>query len=103
MIQASAALVVPVDAPAIPLDLAEHLMHQAGRSLEVPIVCEDNVGKQPLFGIYRKSHRDSMERALARGDYSVQTWCMAEAARWVRIDNPGAFTNVNTPSDLRGA
>lgn len=91
------ALVVPTDAPLIPLNLVDLLKQQIPSKL---ILCEDNQRLQPLFGLYHYSLADSIEHYLAAGERKLTLWCEQQQPARVTIGDTSAFTNLNTPADL---
>jgi len=96
-IETDYALVVPTDAPLIPLNLLELLQTQYPSKL---ILCQDERQLQPLFGLYHRSLATSIDRYLAAGERKLTTWCEQHNPARIRLDDNSAFTNLNTPEDL---
>lgn len=91
------ALVVPTDAPLIPLDLVTILRQHQPANL---ILCEDKKRLQPLFGLYHRSLAESIEDFLKRGERKLTLWCEQQSPVRVTIGDNNAFTNLNTPAEL---
>lgn len=90
-------LVVPTDAPLIPMNLVAVLGQHLPTKL---ILCEDKQRLQPLFGLYHRSLADSIEQYLAAGERKLTLWCEQQQPARVTIGDISAFTNLNTPADL---
>lgn len=91
------ALVVPTDAPLLPLDLAARLWQALPARL---VMCHDGKRLQPLFGLYHRTCLDSLQSSLAAGQRKLTQWCMAQHPAIITLPDPAAFTNVNTPDEL---
>ena len=91
------ALIVPTDAPLIPLDLVSILRQQQPAKL---IICQDKKRLQPLFGLYHRTLADSIERFLEQGDRKLTLWCEQQNPVCVTIGDNEGFTNINTPADI---
>lgn len=96
-IETDYALVVPTDAPLIPLNLATSLLSHLPANL---ILCRDEDRLQPLFGLYHRSLADSIRAFLEGGDRKLMLWCEQQNPKIVTISDSKAFTNLNTPSEL---
>ncbi|RLT92640.1 molybdenum cofactor guanylyltransferase MobA [Ketobacter sp.] len=96
-IETEYALVVPTDAPLIPLNLVETLCRHRPAKL---ILCEDQRRLQPLFGLYHRSLATSIDDFLQAGDRKLTLWCERQHPTRVTIGDNEAFTNLNTPSEL---
>lgn len=97
-IQTEYALIVPTDAPLLPLDLAERLLQQLPAPL---VICHDGERLQPLFGLYHRSLADSIFKFLAAGERKLTRWCMEQSPAILTIEQINAFANVNTPDELQ--
>ena len=94
-------LVVPCDAPLLPLDLLARL--QVGL-LEVSAsvaIAYDGTRGQPLFSLIKKQLGLSISEWLGSGERSVMKWvCQQNYTSVDFSDQPNAFLNINTPADL---
>lgn len=90
-------LIVPTDAPLIPINLVESLSAHIPAKL---ILCRDEKRLQPLFGLYHRSLAASIRAFLAGGDRKLMLWCEQQDPEVVTIGDNSAFTNLNTPSEL---
>ncbi|MDY6920463.1 MAG: molybdenum cofactor guanylyltransferase MobA [Pseudomonadota bacterium] len=86
-------LVVPVDAPWIPINLLQRLASGLPAQL---ILCHDGSRLQPLFGLYHRALAQSIDEFLARGDRKLTLWCQQQSPKIVTIGDTEAFTNLNT-------
>lgn len=90
------ALIVPCDAPRLPLDLAERLLktmeeHQA--DIAIP---DDGEREQPLFCLMKTSLLASISQALDAGQARVLDWLAVQNLSWADFsDQPDAFVNIN--------
>lgn len=96
-IQTEYALVVPTDAPLIPLDLAERLRQELPAQL---VICHDGERLQPLFGLFHYSLADSIFAFLDTGHRKLTQWCLAQDPKIVTIRDTMAFSNLNSASEL---
>lgn len=91
------ALIVPTDAPLIPLDLVARLRQKLPAAL---VLCQDEERLQPLFGLYHRSLAKSIREYLGAGERKLTLWCQQQAPEIVTIGDNSAFTNLNTPAEL---
>lgn len=91
------ALVVPTDAPLVPLDLATRLLQALPAEL---VICHDGERLQPLFGIFHRVLADSIFQFLHSGQRQLTRWCMAQSPKIVTIGDNFAFANLNTAEEL---
>lgn len=91
------ALVVPTDAPLLPLDLGEQLTRGLPAKL---VLCHDGDRLQPLFGLYHRDLATSIHQFLHDGRRKLTDWCMAQQPQIVTIRNTDAFSNLNTAEEL---
>lgn len=91
------ALVVPTDAPLLPLDLATRLQQALPARL---VICHDGERLQPLFGLYHRDCAESIRDYLAEGQRKLTHWCMTQNPTIVTLTDAAAFTNLNTPDEL---
>lgn len=97
------ALVVPTDAPLLPLHLLAHLVSTAriGENLDHPVLAHDGEREQPLFGIYPKSLTTTLRDFLAKDQRRLMQWCREQHTEWVDFSQwKEAFTNMNSPAQL---
>lgn len=90
-------LVIPTDAPLLPIDLAERLWQVLPAKL---VICHDGERLQPLFGLYHRSLAPSIKAYLESGQRQLTRWCMAQNPEIVTIGDTFSFTNLNTPEEL---
>ncbi len=100
------ALVVPCDAPQLPMDLAERLLtalEQAQADIAIP---DDGDRQQPLFCLMKTSLQASITQALDAGQARVLDWLALQNLTWADFsDQAQAFANINdwdTLESLRG-
>lgn len=98
-------LSVPADAPFLPHDLAERLVH--GTPADAPIAMATNPDpetgrnrRQPVIALWPVALQDDLRAALQAGVSKVGLWADRHGVALVPFDDPAAFLNVNTPQDL---
>ncbi len=96
-IETDYALVVPTDAPLLPLNLAERLLQELPANL---VICHDGERLQPLFGLFHHSLATSIFAFLQSGQRQLTRWCLEQNPQIVTIGDTDAFSNVNTPEEL---
>lgn len=97
------ALVVPTDAPLLPLDLLQHLAESAPieAALNHPVLAHDGEREQPLFGLFPKCLAAGLQRFLENDHRRLMQWCRDQGAQWVDFSaQKEAFTNMNSPAQL---
>jgi molybdopterin-guanine dinucleotide biosynthesis protein A len=94
-------LVVPCDAPHLPLDLADRLA--AARGAARAAVARTEQGVEPLFCLLSRDLAGEANAALRSGEGSVHRWLAGLNAVAVDFDDARSFTNVNTADDERSA
>ena len=94
-------LVVPSDAPRLPLDLASRLTRDIGDKERVAIAVRHG-RRQPLFSLWHTSLINAITNALKQGDYSVNGLLKSLNVTESDFseDSPDPFINLNTPADL---
>ncbi|MDY6828161.1 MAG: molybdenum cofactor guanylyltransferase MobA [Pseudomonadota bacterium] len=92
-------LVVPCDAPNLPLDLAARLHAALGQA---PLAIAHDGGRiQPLFALLRLDLAPALDAHLAAGGRRVTEWAAQQAPALADFsDQPKAFANLNRPRDL---
>lgn len=96
-------LILACDMPAIRENLLEELF-EAGGDIAVPR--HDDGAIEPLCAVYRKRCHAAVRAALESGIRGV-TDALRQFApgqfevRYVRVSDPSAFANLNTPEDWR--
>lgn len=103
-------MVVPCDAPFLPLDLAERLLN-AARSANAEIAMaasedpdRDTPQPEPMFTLMHRSLLPSAESALAEGERRVRHWAQRHRLVMELFVAPAAgphpFANANSPVEL---
>ncbi|HZU18915.1 MAG TPA: molybdenum cofactor guanylyltransferase [Candidatus Dormibacteraeota bacterium] len=91
-------VVVACDLPGVTPDLVRRLaVAAAGVDAAVPVV---GGRPQPTCAAYRRSAAAAIEAALSRGQRRATEVLSALVVRWLEMEDPGPFTNLNTPEDL---
>ncbi|MFV0679371.1 molybdenum cofactor guanylyltransferase MobA [Ottowia sp.] len=105
-------LTVPCDVPRFPLSLCERLA-KAMQAQEVDIAMisapdDDGTGTlrpQPVFCLLRVALQDSLKRYMDSGQRQIAAWAAQQQQVLVPFntpdDDPRAFANANTLSELR--
>lgn len=97
-------VVAPTDAPLLPADLVSRLLKEYQKDGMLAVIPHDGTILQPLFGLYSIRILQSLEAYLAEGNRKVMLWIDSIPHHVVDFsDNPGAFLNINTESDLESA
>lgn len=92
-------LVCPGDTPLMPIDLVGRLRSVWAQGVDV-VVPHDGERAQHLFMLLRATLVASISTYLDKGGRSVGGWLAELEVAECGIDNPAAFTNVNTADDL---
>lgn len=92
------ALVVPTDAPLLPLDLAHRLLPALPARL---VLCHDGERLQPLFSLYHRDLAASIQDFLQKGNRKLTDWCMAQQPVIVTIGDIHCFSNLNSEAELQ--
>lgn len=95
-------LFVPCDGPGLPRDLMSRfraaLIEHPGSEL---VVAHDGSHLQPVVALLHRSLLPSLQRALAQGERKIACWFARHRMAVVSfVDEPDAFTNLNSPSEL---
>ena len=94
-------LTVPCDGPLLPLDLAERMLHFAHENQAQAILAFDGKYRQPTYNLIHKTLLSELNHSLKNNEHKLGKWLMDHGALNLDFsDQPSAFINVNTPSDL---
>jgi len=94
-------LVAPCDAPFLPAELAQGLYRALDRQAAGLSVVHDGTRLQPVFSMLRRSLLPALQDYLAAGGRRVHEWAEGQSAAQADFSaQPGAFTNLNTPTDF---
>ena len=95
------ALVVPCDAPFLPLDLAKKLLEALEKDGADIAIADDGERQQPLFCLMKTSLLASISQALDAGNPKVLDWLAMQNLTWADFsDHPNAFGNINDKHTL---
>ena len=99
-------LTAPCDSPLLPLDLSKHLASEleASNAQLVYASTQEPDGKiwsQPVFCLMRSDVADSLNQFLLKGDFKIDHWFKDLRSSTVIFSDTQAFTNVNTPQELK--
>lgn len=96
-------ILVPCDAPLLPLDLVECLLEVAG-SDHLAAVAREGTQLHPTFSAWRKAALPDVAQALAsnKGLWQALESLPHAVAEWP-LGQPSPFYNVNEPGDLQRA
>lgn len=95
-------LVVPCDAPLLPLDLFELLHETMAKDATVRAAYANTSGDQPhpLCCLLRKDLLPNLSAYLDAGQQRVLGWMQQIQAKAVTFQDQGAFLNVNDPQTI---
>ncbi len=104
-------LIVPCDAPLLPLDLADRLLRAATEAdADIAMACSRDVDSgaeqpQPVFSLIHRSLLESARAALAGGERRVLAWGRMHSLAFAHFDDDfasgaGPFANANTFEEL---
>jgi len=94
-------LVVPCDAPLLPLDLAQRLLAELKRNQSRAAYAHDGQRAQPAFVLLNANLRTELHDALQSGTRKMETWLTdIGASRVDFFECAPAFANINTADDL---
>lgn len=91
--------VAPCDLPRLPVDAFPRLA--AGLQGAAAAFAAPGGDDHSLVCLLHVSLAVRLDAARAAGERRVRTWLAAAAARAVRFDDAGAFSNLNAPEHLR--
>ena len=96
---------VPCDSPLFPGDLVVRLataLEAADAEIAMAATLEDGVLRvQPVFCLMRSDVLDSLVRFTQGGQRKIDKWTATLRCIEVPFDEPQAFTNANTPEELK--
>ena len=96
---------VPCDSPLFPGDLVARLaraLEAADAEIAMAATMEDGVLQvQPVFCLMRSDVLDSLVRFTQGGQRKIDKWTATLRCVEVPFDEPQAFTNANTPDELK--
>ena len=94
---------VPCDSPVLPTDLGARLYSAVESARAELAVARTGDQPHPVFCLCRKSVLASLTSFLAGGGRKIDSWYSALKVVEVPFDDePEAFSNINTETDLRG-
>lgn len=95
---------VPCDSPNFPADLVERLARElsaCGGDMATAYTREGTeLHAQPVFCLMKVSLRDSLRDFIASGERKTGLFAARHRGARVVFDDPAAFANANTPSEL---
>ena len=95
-------LTVPCDTPLIPMSLVSRLMQGLTHHDTDVAVAKTGIQAHPVFCLCRKSLLPHLNDFLQGGGRSFHEWYASLDVMEVLFDDaPQAFTNINTPEELR--
>lgn len=96
-------LTVPCDSPLLPMNLVQRLMQGLIERDADLAVAKTGAQAHPVFCLCRKSLLPDLEQFLNDGGRKIDAWYgRLNVAEVAFDDNPQAFANINTPSELLG-
>mgnify|MGYP003334472242 CR=1 FL=1 len=94
---------VPCDSPFLPLDLIARLYAALNEQQADLAVARTGDQPHPVFCLTRKSVLPGLTAFLQSGGRKIDAWYTALNVAEVRFDDEAeAFSNINTPEELRG-
>ena len=95
-------LTVPCDSPFLPLDLARRLHAALAEQGADIAVAKTGEQPHPVFSLCRRDLLPHLCEFLSRGDRKIFLWYASLKVAEVAFDDEAeAFSNINTPEDLR--
>lgn len=94
-------LTVPCDSPLMPLDLAKRLLSALLANEADIAIAKTGAQVHPVFCLCKKKLLPHLESYLQTGGRKFDTWYAS--LKFIEVpfdDNPNAFANINTPTDL---
>lgn len=65
----------------------------------IALLPQGHKGWEPLCGFYRRSTLPSLEKAIAQGKRSFQSWLATESVAPLPLQHPNPLQNCNTPEE----
>ena len=97
-VHGSYALIVPVDTPNLPRDLAARLFEAMNDATDLAVATSPR-GRQPLHCVVRCRALESLRLALANGKRSVMRWQDGLSMTEVAWPSDAPFSNINRDID----
>ncbi len=95
-------LCVPCDTPLLPQDLVSRMVQAMGSSKADLCTVSDGHRIHPAILLARRSMAQGLKRYLESGQRKVMRWIEGEESVIADFaDAPEAFTNLNTPDELK--
>ncbi|MBU6460364.1 MAG: molybdenum cofactor guanylyltransferase [Proteobacteria bacterium] len=95
-------LTAPVDSPFLPFDLAKRLSQAIAASHADVAIARTFERTHPVFCLCPKRLHGSLIHYLEQGGRKIDTWLAGHHLITVAFDDqPLAFTNINTPEELK--
>jgi molybdopterin-guanine dinucleotide biosynthesis protein A len=94
-------LCVPCDTPLLPLDLAARMRARLDASPARCVLASCAGQAHPVIALIEAGLAAHLEDWLAGGGRSIGAWLEAAGAATCEFNDPAAFTNLNTPDELR--
>ncbi|GAA0480428.1 molybdenum cofactor guanylyltransferase [Salinibacillus aidingensis] len=93
-------IVLPVDVPFMETRVLQQLVHNIDEDTDVviPVVTGR---KQPLVAAYSKQIKSHIKRVLDSDDYSVARLLEMCQVKYINIDEPQPFYNINNSTDYQ--
>lgn len=92
-------LSVACDLPSLPRDLVHDLRAALGNGQAA--IAATSGGRENVVALYRREVDAALQNYLAQGGRKVADWQSSLAFTTVVFNDPAAFANINTPTDLR--
>lgn len=94
-------LILPCDAPLLPIDLVKQLSTEFLKKQVDLCIAHDGHRIQPLFSLMRRSLLTHIEDCLDHQHYGVEKCLLASNHAIVHFNNDDAFSNLNEPQHIR--
>ena len=94
-------LSVPCDTPCLPVTLQEQLYSEMLTSGADVVTVDDGNRQQSIIMLVRTHMANDLKAWLEQGNRAVQDWIAATSHSVVSINEPAAFNNLNTESDIQ--
>lgn len=101
-LDAETVFVLSVDMPFIEKEQIEKLM-QASGGPEDAVIAQSPDGKEPLFGLYRRTIFPTAREQLEKNRHRLTTLLDSANTRYLLFDDAEPFMNLNRPEDYEKA